>query len=180
MSLPDHSSKVENGKRILSLSLTTHSLDSLETEEQIFKRKQKKIFFIIIIFFFCSLLFVSPSWNRWTSGERKEPKTWSLALVWAHLSASCAHVYTWPQPSHRLGCSLTLPFTLPPSIPHPHPPLSPPKVFLPTVEEILQPRLKWTAACSGARCVILITHMQPSRPGPSYCKLWKLVRFKGD
>lgn len=57
MSLPDHSSKVENGKRILSLSLTTHSLDSLETEEQILKKKK----FFYYYYFFCSLLFVSPS-----------------------------------------------------------------------------------------------------------------------
>lgn len=41
-------------------------------------------------------------------------------------------------------------------------------------------RLKGATACSSAERLTSITHTPPCRPGPRYRRLWKLVRFKGD
>lgn len=95
-----------------------------------------------VIFFLCSLLFVSPCWISCTSGERggrnQRHGHWLLS---EHICLPAVHMFT-PDPGQVTVW--VAPSLFPSRYLHPPPPpLSLPKVFLPTVEETLQPRLKW-------------------------------------
>lgn len=145
MSLPDHSCKVENRKRY-TFSLIDHTLAQPAKQRRSgghFWSNQSFWFlcaptpsppwlFAFVHIELCTLNMSAHSctcarawflklcpccWISGTSGEQRGRN--QRHGDWEHLSASCACVYTWPQPSHRLGRSLTLPFTLLPLPPTP-------------------------------------------------------------
>lgn len=182
------STKVENGKRILSPSSTTHLLE----QRPLLQEPELRLFFGFFLvppfgcfppciagplvrtprmsahnFIFLNLTLCFSKLKqmniRWEEGT-KDMVTGSRLSTSVRQLCTCLHLTPAKSPSGLLPHSCLY------ITPLPHPFLSQ-RFFLPTVEEILQPRLRWATAGSSAQCVILNIRMQPSRPGASCCKL---------
>lgn len=192
MSLPDYSSKVEN-RKCYTFSLIDHTLAQLSNRraEAISGVTRAFDFFVPQFWFFsysllymtpcvysdhfcthiymcilfCSLLFVSLCWISWASGERRRRNQYhGHWLLSEHICLPAALVFT-PDPSQVtvwVALSLSTSCYLCP------PPL--PKVFLPNIEETLQPQLKRAAV---AFCASPQSHTRHQvDPGRATIKDW--------